>query len=316
MRSAVVEINSNQWQVDVAETWSELAAGLGGLAGIPVGTGMLFDLVADQYITITTEPMLFNIDVAIISSALVVENVALNVPPGQVLTSDVPARYFLEVNAGELSAVGVGDPVLITAVQPAQYAPAFWQGLLVGVARFGLIALGGSAMLKGVGVKGAVKGAATAGARALEARGVEEAARKAREKLGLVPTTHYSPGLLLAPMMPPEIYDDYLFRRHVLDLVKAGKDISDADLRRLWEEWKRMTPAQQALASSRLRGEREYEGPPEELEFFADTREHIQKSLDGNGVRHRVDTAFQEAITRSRRRRGEPGNRRTAEGHR
>ncbi|GAI84240.1 unnamed protein product, partial [marine sediment metagenome] len=46
--SATVTLNDKQWVVDVAVSASELSAGLGGLASIPAGTGMLFDLQAPQ----------------------------------------------------------------------------------------------------------------------------------------------------------------------------------------------------------------------------------------------------------------------------
>ena len=103
-----VTIGEKQWQVEVAVTPEELAAGLGGLESIPAATGMLFDLGASRPVQVTTEPMLFDIDVIFISEALQVEDVVLDIPPGYVITQETPVRYFLEVNAGEAQSVDRG----------------------------------------------------------------------------------------------------------------------------------------------------------------------------------------------------------------
>jgi len=109
-----VTIGENQWQVELAATPAELAAGLGGLESIPAATGMLFDLGITRSVQVTTEPMLFNIDVIFISEALQVEDIVLNVPPGYLITQETPVRYFLEVNAGEAEGVETGDAVDMT----------------------------------------------------------------------------------------------------------------------------------------------------------------------------------------------------------
>jgi len=131
---AVIQIRDKTWNVALATTYEELVAGLGGLASLPPGYGMLFDLGSDQYINVTTEPMLFSLDIAYISSALSVVGLDQNVPPGQLLVSDQPARFFLEVNAGEMEVLAVGDPVSITVTQvvaaQATFSVAQWQLLL------------------------------------------------------------------------------------------------------------------------------------------------------------------------------------------
>jgi len=130
---AVVQIRDKSWNVALATTYSELVAGLGGLASIPPGTGMLFDLGSDQYISVTTEPMLFSLDIAFISSSLGVVGLALDVPPSQRLVSDQPARFFLEVNAGEMAGLALGDTVSITVTQaptPAAFSVAQLQALI------------------------------------------------------------------------------------------------------------------------------------------------------------------------------------------
>ena len=108
---AIVRIRDKQWQVALATTPWEQAGGLGGVPSIPPGAGMLFDLGCDQIITVTTMPMLFSLDIALISDSLTVVDIGRNVPPGLVISSSVPTRFFLEVNAGELEGIDTGDGV-------------------------------------------------------------------------------------------------------------------------------------------------------------------------------------------------------------
>jgi hypothetical protein len=74
---------------------------------------MLFDLGYEATITVTTEPLLFPIDVAFISSTTAIVEIARNVAPGYLVRSSSPARFFLEVNAGETEGVAEGDAVSI-----------------------------------------------------------------------------------------------------------------------------------------------------------------------------------------------------------
>jgi uncharacterized membrane protein (UPF0127 family) len=117
---ALVTTNGKQWTVSLATTPAELVQGLGGLPSIPPGTGMLFDLGADQPISVTTDPMLFPIDIVFISSALMVTEVEGNLAPGHMVTSSSPARFFLEVNAGEASHILPGMPVGIQVLAAQQ----------------------------------------------------------------------------------------------------------------------------------------------------------------------------------------------------
>ena len=112
--SATVKIGEKEWLVAVAAPPSEIAAGLGGVASIPAQTGMLFDLGGEQALQVTTEPMLFNIDVIFISEDLKVVDVEVDVAPGNIVSEATPVRYFLEVNAGEATDVEPEDSVEIT----------------------------------------------------------------------------------------------------------------------------------------------------------------------------------------------------------
>lgn len=125
--TAVVVIKDKQWSVNVATTPSELTTGLSGVASIPAGTGMLFDLGAEQIITVTAEEMLFPTDVIFIDSNLLVTEVAFGLMPGDFGVTSLPARYFLEVNAGEAEGILGGDAVSITITQ----APGFdWSSII------------------------------------------------------------------------------------------------------------------------------------------------------------------------------------------
>ena len=114
MRRAGVTIRDRQWLVDIADTLWKLTQGLSDIPEISPGTGILFDVGWVHHITVTTKRMMFPLDIAFISESLVIVDLRRDLTPGQVVTSDTPARYFLEVNAGELSGVDLGNQVSIT----------------------------------------------------------------------------------------------------------------------------------------------------------------------------------------------------------
>jgi uncharacterized membrane protein (UPF0127 family)/antirestriction protein ArdC len=111
---AIVRIGDKEWFTDVATLPWELSEGLGGLAEIPLASGMLFDLGAEQTVQVTTVPMLFPLDIAFLSEQFTVIELYRNVELGYIVTSQIPARYFLEVNAGELADV---EPGLLASVE-------------------------------------------------------------------------------------------------------------------------------------------------------------------------------------------------------
>ena len=106
---AVITFQNQQWEVSLATNYWEQVHGLGGIAGTAPGTGMFFDMGYAQSITVTTEPMLFALDIAFLDENLVVTEVYRDILPGYLVTSQQPARYFLEVNSGELANVNPGD---------------------------------------------------------------------------------------------------------------------------------------------------------------------------------------------------------------
>ena len=137
-----VTIGERQWAVSLATTPSEWVQGLGGLPSLPPGTGMLFDLGQEQAIRVTTEPMLFDIDIVFIGANLVVTEAVGHVPPGNLVTSRLPSRFFLEVNAGEAGAVQPGDQVTVqvrSMETPGQDALSQLTGLMMAVAVYGMV---------------------------------------------------------------------------------------------------------------------------------------------------------------------------------
>lgn len=139
---AIVTIDSSQWQVSVANTYTEITEGLSGLTELPANTGMLFDLGAEYSgIVIDMSRMQFPLDIMFIRSASGVVGVLENVQPGSSPSFTQGARYFLEVNAGEAEGIEVGDSVNIqvTGDTVALFWPAFIGGIIVAGAALPMI---------------------------------------------------------------------------------------------------------------------------------------------------------------------------------
>ena len=113
---ALVSINDKQWNVSVAASAVELHQGLGGLTNLAAQTGELFDLGLPQIIQVTTAPMLFALDIAFLSENLEITEIYHDIQPSFLVNSTQPARYFLEVNAGELAEVNTGDSAIVTLI--------------------------------------------------------------------------------------------------------------------------------------------------------------------------------------------------------
>ena len=142
---ATVTMRDKQWQVGIASTPWELVQGLGGLSEMAQGTGMLFDMGFEQTVTVTTEPMLFPLDIAFFSESLVITEVYRNVQPGYLVTSTSPARYFLEVNAGEMDGVDIGSQASVDSL-PLQQVPSAPDWIAPMSSFVGFILMGGLAI--------------------------------------------------------------------------------------------------------------------------------------------------------------------------
>ena len=120
---ATVTIDSSQWSVVVASSYSELLTGLSNHTSLDARAGMLFDMGSDRdSIAINMDGMAFALDIAFINSSGVVVGVERNVLPDVGVTFDsaggLGARYFLEVNAGEMVSVIVGSTMTISNYVP------------------------------------------------------------------------------------------------------------------------------------------------------------------------------------------------------
>lgn len=137
---ANVNIEDKQWLVAIASTPSELVQGLGDISEMPQGTGMLFDLGVEQVITVTTEPMLFPLDIAFFSEEMVITEIYRNIQPGYLVTSTSPARYFLEVNTGELDGINSGSQASFEFLSPVStVASSDWVTPMISFMGFTLI---------------------------------------------------------------------------------------------------------------------------------------------------------------------------------
>ena len=143
-----VRISDREWLVSLAQAPWELTQGLGGIPEIPPGTGMLFDLGFNQIVNVTTEPMLFPLDIAFLSESLAMTEIYRDVLPGYHVSSTLPARYFLEVNAGELEGIDNGSqasvdnlPLQEVSVAPDWVSPmvSFMGFTLTGVFMVGMV---------------------------------------------------------------------------------------------------------------------------------------------------------------------------------
>ena len=119
MYTGSVAIGAKNWYAWIATTTSEIASGLGGQLSLPSGSGMLFSLPTRQRVTVTTVPMLFNLDIAFIKDG-VVSQIEQDVAPGRSIPSDETVDSFFEVNAGDLDGIIVGDAVSTEVYSIAQ----------------------------------------------------------------------------------------------------------------------------------------------------------------------------------------------------
>lgn len=215
---ALIEIAERQWQVSLALYPWEISAGLGGVSHIPPGTGMFFDKGYEDFITVTTEPMLFPIDIVWIADTLIVVDIALNVSPGLRMASGTPVCYWLEVNAGEAEGIHIDDRVDLDLL-PEIYAP---QEQTILLANFGAA-------------------------------------------VGL---------MFLAVALVQSMMNASFGKSKALSLVREHQ------------------AATVPLKFSRVE-------TPEELEFFADSADHIACSLEQNDLHPQLESVFREAIRRA-----------------
>ena len=118
----LVRVDGAEFPVELAATPEQRSQGLSGRDSLSPGTGMLFIFETEGNYTFWMKDMRFPLDLIWISAECVLAEVVADAPPpepGQSpndlprYTPSVPARYVLEINAGEAAAADIdpGDPV-------------------------------------------------------------------------------------------------------------------------------------------------------------------------------------------------------------
>ncbi len=99
-------------EVEIADTEEERVAGLSGRVGLPSGRGMLFVFPEAKRYGIWMQGMNFPLDVVWIGENEKVVWIEEHISPDtypKVFTSEVPARYVVEVNAGTVESFGIKE---------------------------------------------------------------------------------------------------------------------------------------------------------------------------------------------------------------
>ena len=120
--SAFVSIGDATYSVDLAISPDERRQGLSGRERMPLDVGMLFVFEEERRLNFWMKEMHFPLDIIWIDAQCRLVEVAANIPtpPPNAANADIPrvqstspARYVLELNAGEAARNGLqpGDPV-------------------------------------------------------------------------------------------------------------------------------------------------------------------------------------------------------------
>lgn len=303
---ATVSIRDRTWNVDVATTPWELEQGLGGLVDLPAGTGMLFDLGIEQTIQVTTVPMLFSLDIVFLSGALVVTEIYRDIPPGYLVNSALPARYFLEANAGETEGLESGDQVTVEMLSGQESATQDWAPALLSFT--GMIVMG---ILSVSIVRDLVKGwFAEPEKPELIPRTLEDSSGKEKptinqNKVEVVIVDKGSHHKLVKIYKKGRVYaatyaEPFPTKESALaDYLRNPRKFQPFD-----ESSMTYLPA---VEENRDTGNRPavipVKYPPQkrsELKYLADSPEFLTQTIEDIGYRNRIDNAFQEAIIRAR----------------
>jgi len=329
---ALVSIKDKQWNVSVAASAADLSQGLGSLPTMAAQTGELFDLGLPQIIRVTTVPMLFAMDIAFLSENLEVTEVYHDIQPGYLVTSTQPAKYFLEVNAGELEGIIPGDPVTLNLITPPTIdGSTDWVSMLVEVAGFTV-----AAILLAVIVRDILKNVIETPKKLdlLSQTGLKGKYILKMDRMGNILITHNrhpDKDVFLQFESDKEIIFELLRRGERKDL-EAGWPVEIADnqprasiLDELWEcqngdcesvghtVYKRdfgtpdkgpvhvqnRKPGDKPPSSSKnnLNSGRSDEGT---LNYLPDSQEFLAYTIEDIGYREKIDDAFLKAIKRAR----------------
>jgi len=94
--------------------------------------------------------MLFPLDIAFLNGDLVVTEVYRNVAPGYLVRSELPARYFLEVNASELEGVDAGSQASVELSSPGEVSVAPGLASAVSFAELAVVVSFAAGMIKNI----------------------------------------------------------------------------------------------------------------------------------------------------------------------
>jgi len=299
-----ITLNDSTWQVSIATDPIDLGAGLGNLATLPAETGEFFDLGQLQTIRVTTVPMLFALDIAFLDENLVVTEVYRDILPGYLVTSQQPARYFLEVNSGELANVNPGDqaeaeitlqPVISTGSTGWLDLLNTFMPLIMGMAFLGMLI----PLVKSLFQVETMQPQLLAATRKKE----NGKFQIKTDRLGnLVITHNLRPGqdIFLQFESDKELVYSLLRRGEKKDL-DAGWPVeileNEPRAGTLEELWEVSCPEPQQKTSPKvIQGHT----PGQSLDYLPDSQEYLAYTIEDIGYREKIDQAFQEAITRAR----------------
>ena len=298
-----ITIQNTSWRVSIAADPRDLTQGLGGIASLPDGAGEFFDLGQSQIIQVTTVPMLLALDIAFLDEDLTVTEVYRDIQPGYLVTSTQPARYFLEVNAGELAEVnpGVQAEIEVTA-QPVitSTGGANWTEFIVmGISLVVLAALLGTWLsLNQSGSQDNRPGSQLLAANRKKAPDVEVEIVDwgANHKLVKI----YRHGRVYAatyaepwPTLESARADYLADPRSFLPFDESiGKYLADTCQKGI--------PVSSALPRTRDRSDKPPQSPGK-LDYLPDSPEFLAYTIEDIGYREKIDTAFLQAIRRARR---------------
>jgi hypothetical protein len=255
--------------------------------------------------------MLFALDIAFLDENLVVTEVYRDIQPGYLVTSQQPARYFLEVNAGELASVNPGDQAAAEVTLPPviNTSSAGWLDLvntfvplLMGMAFLGMLI----PLVKSLFQVETMQPQLLAANRKKDHICNKENG-KFRIKSGclgnLVITHNLRPGqdIFLQFESDKELVYSLLRRGERKDL-DAGWPVeileSEPRAGTLEELWEVSCPETQPKASPKvIQGHT----PDQSLDYLPDSQEFLAYTIEDIGYREKIDRAFQEAIQRARR---------------
>jgi uncharacterized membrane protein (UPF0127 family) len=301
-----IAIMNATWEVTIAADPADLSQGLGGIASIQSGTGELFNLDVSQTIRVTTVPMLFALDIAFMDENVVVTEVYRDTQPGYLVTSTQTARYFLEVNAGELANVNPGDQATIeVTTQPMIVTVSGSTGWLDIINAFmplimSVIFLG---MLLPV-IKELIAGKTNEQLLIPDTRKKEQGKFNIKaDRMGNIVITHSDqPGkdVFLQFESDKELVYDILRKGERRDLDAGWPvDIPDTEPRAslLQELWDVSNPESQCNDKKSIQGKTPHNG----LDFLPDSQEFLAYTIEDIGYRDKIDRAFMEAINRASR---------------